>query len=89
MHIKGTGKIIPALAYDLPFSFPLLLLIFLRLTSPNINAGRPVKIKNSKLDIASMSEKIAILLVLAFCCDISELEKTRPHDWQTFISSEF
>jgi hypothetical protein len=75
MHIKGTGKIIPALANDLPLSFPLLLLIFLRLTSPHINAGRPVKTKKNKLDIASTNEKMAILLVLAIGCGVLDSEK--------------
>ena len=75
MHIKGTGKIIPALAYDLPFSFPLLLLIFLRLTSPHITAGRPVMTKNNKLDVASTNEKMANLLVLAIGCGVLDSEK--------------
>jgi hypothetical protein len=54
---------------------------------PNIIAGIPVITKKNRLEIASMSERIAILLVSAFSIAGCESNKSKLHDSQVFVFS--
>jgi hypothetical protein len=92
-NVCTAGTAIPAMAKPLPFNRPWLFEILTRLIIPQIIAGIPVNIAQTRLSIPNTNDVIANLLVLpstAPAGGAAELSaKIKPHPLQTSAPSAF